>query len=206
MKLVVILTAIVTLISCKEPTIPGVFEGEFSFPVVGGEAYQSDGMKWCSCVGRGVGTHPHVGSDMSIYQSNNEARAMRDGVVTLVFEDGCNGNFVQFKDKGGILWQYVHLSESPLPKQGQEIARGGLIGKLGKYPLSGCGTGAHLHLERKSAGDIPSKCAYRKCPGDVWKKCNFDPASIFGIMRTNEIMREQEKKEKYGEIKWVDQC
>ena len=140
----------------------------YVFPVVSG----SFGSAWCTC--RGIGTSPHVGQDIidggvgtqrSIAMSNGQ-------IVGMSFDSSC-GWRVQFKDSMGSIWHYVHLNKH-LVSESQIVPRGTVLGVNSDYPKAGCGSGPHLHLERRSPGFYGSAEEFRTCQYGA-TSCYYNP-------------------------------
>jgi murein DD-endopeptidase MepM/ murein hydrolase activator NlpD len=84
---------------------------------------------------------PHGGADYSA-AAGTPVRAAADGTVVMVADHFFGGNAV-FVDHGdGLVTQYFHLSRVDV-RQGQELARGDLVGAVG---ATGRATGPHLHF------------------------------------------------------------
>lgn len=69
--------------------------------------------------------------------------ATADGVVTEAERKGSYGNCIDISHGYNYLTRYAHLSEI-LVKEGQNVKRGEVIGKVGS---TGKSTGSHLHYE-----------------------------------------------------------
>jgi murein DD-endopeptidase MepM/ murein hydrolase activator NlpD len=154
------------------PVPPGGFfktpSSEFVFPVLAG----SLGSAWCAC--RSIGTSPHVGQDMiDGGVGTQKSIAISNGVVKKVTYDASCGWSVTFQDSMGADWRYVHLNQ-PSVKLGQIVPRGTILGINQDYPKAGCGTGAHLHLERRSPGQWGSAEEFRTCQYGR-QTCYFNP-------------------------------
>lgn len=138
----------------------------WSFPMPGA-AFSSG---WCVC--RNIGTSPHIGQDMYTY-GNMRAFAVQDGRIEDVsFSSSC-GYIAMVRDDYGSLWRYVHLNQ-PYLGQGQRISRGQTLASISAYPKSGCGSGAHLHFERRSSGAFKDAAAGKSCQNG-YRSCYFDP-------------------------------
>jgi murein DD-endopeptidase MepM/ murein hydrolase activator NlpD len=143
---------------------------QFVFPVVAG----SFGSSWCVC--RGIGTSPHVGQDIvDNGVGTQKSIAMSNGRVQSVSYDSSCGWNVTFRDSMGADWRFVHLNDPPV-KVGQVVSRGALLGINQDYPKAGCGTGAHLHLERRSPGRFGSAEEFRSCQYGR-QTCYYNPAA-----------------------------
>ena len=129
------------------------------------------GSGWCVC--RNVGTSPHIGQDTYTTSGGMRAVAVQSGIVESVTFDSSCGYFVNLRDDRGALWRYVHLN-SPGVAQGARVTNGQQLATISSYPTSACGTGAHLHWERRSAGPFADASTGKDC-GQGFRSCNFDP-------------------------------
>ncbi len=130
---------------------------------------------WCVC--RNIGTSPHIGWDLV----NNGAMtsvAIEAGKVTYgpALNGGC-GWELELTDRFGTVWYYRHLNKPNLVN-GQSLTAGATIGLHRDYPLSSCGSGAHLHFERLSSGFFQDSSVSKNCTGTL-KSCNYDPRKPF---------------------------
>ncbi|UTA48393.1 M23 family metallopeptidase [Simiduia sp. 21SJ11W-1] len=148
-----------------QPVDPGTAE-TWEFPMPDGVL----GSGWCVC--RNVGTSPHIGQD--IYKYNGmSASATQDGVVTdIVFSSSC-GYILYLEDEYNTLWRYVHLN-SPSVAEGQSVSKGQTLASISAYPNSSCGTGPHLHFERRSAGYFGDQATGNSCQNG-YRSCYYDP-------------------------------
>ncbi len=129
------------------------------------------GSGWCVC--RSVGTSPHIGQDTYTNSGTMRAVAAHSGVIeSLTFDAGC-GYFINLRDDRGALWRYVHLNQ-PSVSQGARVTNGQQLATISAYPTSACGTGPHLHWERRSAGPFADSSTGKDC-GQGFRSCNFDP-------------------------------
>ena len=133
------------------------------------------GSAWCKC--RDIGTSPHIGQDYYDKKIPNYSLASSNGTVKNVrFIADC-GYEVMFEDSDGAVWRYLHL-EKPTYAVGQKLWRGEIIGRHQKYPSASCGSGPHLHLERRVAGAHPGKYTQETCQKGR-KDCFYDPVTLF---------------------------
>ena len=89
----------------------------------------------------GEARSPHGGADFAA-ALGTPVRATADGTVVMVASHFFGGNAV-FVDHGdGLVSQYFHLSRA-LVREGQEVARGAVVGEVG---ATGRATGPHLHF------------------------------------------------------------
>lgn len=143
----------------------------YTFPLPGGVL----GSGWCVC--RSVGTSPHIGQDTYTSSGGMRAVAIADGVIDDRFFDAACGHFLVLKDQGGALWRYVHLN-TPTVAIGTRVTRGQQLATLSSYPTSSCGTGPHLHWERRSAGAFADGATGKDC-GQGYRSCFHDPVKPF---------------------------
>ena len=99
----------------------------------------------------------HTGSDYAIGEGH-AALAAAAGTVVLTGEHFFAGNSVYIHHGNGLVTMSFHLSEIGA-KQGDEIAQGDTLGKIGS---TGRSTGPHLHF------------------GIRWLGARIDPAALFG--------------------------
>lgn len=129
------------------------------------------GSGWCVC--RSVGTSPHIGQDTYTSSGTMRAVAVHSGIVESVTFDSSCGYFVSLRDDRGALWRYVHLN-APGVAQGARVTNGQQLATISSYPKSACGTGPHLHWERRSAGPFADGATGKDC-GQGYRSCNYDP-------------------------------
>ncbi len=132
---------------------------------------------WCKC--RSIGSSPHIGQDLNSDPNPEISVALSDGhIKSLTFDSAC-GHAVWFVDKFGAEWRYLHL-DKPVVKEGQKVKAGQELGRHGSYPTYACGTGPHLHLERRSRGRHPGEeTETRKaCDSRGLRSCFYDPTII----------------------------
>lgn len=129
------------------------------------------GSGWCVC--RSVGTSPHIGQDTYTTSGGMRAVAVHSGIVESVTFDSSCGYFVNLRDDRGALWRYVHLN-APGVAQGARVTNGQQLATISSYPTSACGTGPHLHWERRSAGPFADAETGKDC-GQGYRSCYFDP-------------------------------
>ena len=77
------------------------------------------------------------------------ARVTAPGIVVKAGWNGGYGRMVEVEHAGGFTTRYGHLSKI-LVKEGQKLAVGDIVGKVGS---SGRSTGPHLHYEVRRKGD-----------------------------------------------------
>ncbi len=90
---------------------------------------------------------PHYGTDFAA-PTGTPVRSVGNGVVTAARNAGGYGLLVRIRHDGGYESGYAHLSKI-LVRQGQRVAQGDTIGKVGSTGLS---TGPHCHYELKLGG------------------------------------------------------
>jgi hypothetical protein len=82
------------------------------------------------------------------------------------------------EDTSGARWRYLHLNANNW-QIGNTITKGTIIGTHSTYPIPGqCGSGPHLHLERRSAGGFRDSEVFKTCQFGT-KSCNYDPNKPF---------------------------
>ncbi len=141
-------------------------EPTFEFPVPGG--YYTSG--WCKC--RNIGTSPHIGQDIS-RSGTKTAVAVFDGKLKSTSYSSACGYISYVEDVFGTLWRYVHLNK-PAVASGSVVKQGQHLAYLSQYPKSGCGSGAHLHFERRSAGYFKDQSTGKSCQNG-YRSCYYDP-------------------------------
>ena len=140
----------------------------------------SVGSAWCEC--RGIGTSPHIGQDYIQVPGKIKSVAVSNGLVVGVGYDRECGTTVEVVDGNEVLWRYLHINDKALVKIGDLVKRGQAIGVHGQYPKPDgkCGSGPHLHLERRWDGSLPPKGFARRskgnaCPRQTTIECYADP-------------------------------
>jgi murein DD-endopeptidase MepM/ murein hydrolase activator NlpD len=143
-------------------------------PMPNGVAYSGD-FSWCAC--RTIGTSPHIGQDWNA-DTAETSRAVADGTfVDKTFVSGC-GHYLLLEDASGARWRYLHLNANPW-QIGDTIAKGQMIGTHSDYPIPGqCGSGPHLHFERRTAGGFRDSEVFKTCQFGT-SSCNYDPNKPF---------------------------
>jgi phosphatidylserine decarboxylase len=115
---------------------------------------------------------PHGGADFTA-DLGTPVRATADGTVVMVANHFFGGNAV-FVDHGdGLVSQYFHLSRA-LVREGQEVARGAVVGEVG---ATGRATGPHLHFGLRWRGARVNPALLLAPPSSL--PC-LDPASGLG--------------------------
>lgn len=142
----------------------------FTWPQPGSDL----GSGWCIC--RNIGTSPHIGQDF-VQWGAKRAVAIHDGTVSSISYSASCGYILNLTDQFGGVWRYVHLNR-PAVSRGQSVSNGQLLGNISQYPRSGCGTGPHLHLERRSSGLFGDSAVGRSCQSG-WRTCFYDPLTPF---------------------------
>jgi hypothetical protein len=173
-----------------DPTLlaapPGAPTSGISYvsPMPGGVAYAGD-FSWCVC--RNIGTSPHIGQDWNA-PGQETSRAVADGtIMNKTFVNGC-GHYVWLEDTSGAVWRYLHLNANNW-QIGDTVVKGQQIGVHGDYPIVGqCGSGPHLHLERRSAGGFKDSEVVKTCQFGA-TSCNFDPNKPFPGAGTTALKR-----------------
>lgn len=151
----------------EEPdTAAGTVNGAYVWP----EPNSSLGSAWCAC--RSSGTSPHIGQDF-VKSGAKSAVAVQDGkIISKTFHSAC-GHIVQLEDNAGGIWRYVHLN-SPFYGVGDTVKAGQKLADISAYPKTGCGYGAHLHFERRSAGAFKDSAVGKSCQNG-FRTCHYDP-------------------------------
>lgn len=127
----------------SQPFAPPRFKGDFGWPrprevtAPFGDLRTYNGKKQSQ----------HYGVDLD-GRTGDPIYAANDGRVVLVRECYASGNTVIVDHGAGLYTMYFHLSAFEV-KQGDEVKRGTLLGKVGK---TGRVTGPHLHWSVKSDG------------------------------------------------------
>jgi len=113
------------------------FDSGFIWPLKG----RISGVYGSQRILNGKPKSPHNGVDVAA-KTGAEIIAPADGVVALVHQDMFYSGKTLMIDHGhGLSTVYIHMSEI-LVKDGQKVAQGDAIGKVG---MSGRATGPHLH-------------------------------------------------------------
>ncbi len=143
-------------------------------PMPNGVAYSGD-FSWCAC--RTIGTSPHIGQDWNA-DGAETSRAVADGTfVDKTFVAGC-GHYLLLEDASGARWRYLHLNANNW-QIGDTITKGQMIGTHSDYPIPGqCGSGPHLHFERRTAGGFRDNEVFKTCQFGT-SSCNYDPNKPF---------------------------
>lgn len=145
---------------------------DFVFPLPGG----TFGSAWCVC--RSIGTSPHIGQDITTPAGDQISVSVAEANVTKVAFDSSCGYSVELVDTNGAKWIYRHCDQ-PFVSEGSSISTGQKVCKHERWPTSGCGTGPHLHLERRSASKaIPGDREHGKSCEFGYNTCYFDPTVI----------------------------
>lgn len=152
----------------------GSSNANYIIPMNNGVAYSGD-FSWCVC--RDIGTSPHIGQDWNA--SGFEAsRAVANGkIVDKTFVSGC-GHYLLLEDATGARWRYLHLNANDW-QIGDTVRQGEQLGVHGDYPIVGqCGSGPHLHLERRSAGGFNDSEVFKTCQFGT-STCYYNPNKPF---------------------------
>ena len=92
----------------------------------------------------------HTGVDLAA-PSGTPVSSVAAGTVTHAAEAGAYGLRVEVTHSDGTTTSYSHLSRIDV-EVGQVVGQGAVIGAVGS---TGNSTGPHLHLELRTAGDVP---------------------------------------------------
>lgn len=142
----------------------------WAVPLKGG----ARGSAWCVC--RSIGTSPHIGQDWT-KSGAKEAVAIQTGrIMELDFSSTC-GYLATFVDAHNNRWRYVHLNR-PSVATDTRVTRGNTLASISSYPTSSCGTGPHLHLERRSAGYWGDSPSGKTCDAG-FETCYYNPNKPF---------------------------
>lgn len=135
------------------------------------------GSAWCVC--RSIGTSPHIGQDINADPKEEVSVAVWSGSVKEITFSAACGYILLFEDDFGGVWRYVHLNKpSGKVVEGARLKAGDVIGIHNDYPTSGCGTGAHLHIELREKGKHDSAEKDGKNCGRGWSDCFYNPRII----------------------------
>lgn len=126
-----------------QPLGPLLFRGDFAWPRKAGLTAHYGQKRTFN----GQLKSQHYGTDLS-GRIGAPVAAANAGEVVLVRDCHGSGNTVLLHHGGGLYTAYFHLS-AVLVKQGQRLARGQALGKVGN---TGRVTGPHLHWGVKSDG------------------------------------------------------
>lgn len=97
----------------------------------------------------------HAGADLAA-PYGDPVGAFADGVVDYIGESPAYGLYLQLRHDGGVTSFYAHCSKLCV-QQGQKVTLGEKVAEVGD---SGETTGAHLHLELKSNGELINPLYY----------------------------------------------
>ncbi len=146
----------------------------YDTPMPNGVAYSGD-FSWCVC--RNIGTSPHIGQDWNAPGAESSRAVANGTVVDKTFVNGC-GHYLLVEDTSGARWRYLHLNSNNW-QIGDTMTKGQFIANHGDFPIVGqCGSGPHLHLERRSAGGFNDSETFKTCQTGT-KSCNFNPNKPF---------------------------
>jgi murein DD-endopeptidase MepM/ murein hydrolase activator NlpD len=136
------------------------------------------GSAWCVC--RNIGTSPHIGQDWNADGAENSVAIANGTIVGKGFSASC-GHTLTLRDAGGADWIYRHLNSNSIA-DGQSVTKGQFLGSHSTYPTSSCGSGAHLHIERRSAGAFGDAEVFKSCEAGP-EPCNYDPNKPFAAAK-----------------------
>lgn len=97
----------------------------------------------------------HAGADLAA-PYGDPVGAFADGVVDYIGESPAYGLYLQIRHDGGVTSFYAHCSKLCV-QQGQRVTLGEKVAEVGD---SGETTGAHLHFELKSNGELLNPLYY----------------------------------------------
>ena len=160
------------------------------------------GSAWCQC--RNIGTSPHIGQDVYKFGGMNAYTTQKGFIEDISFSSSC-GYIAIVQDDFGGRWRYVHLNK-PVVSEGQRVNIGQNLGSLSAYPRSGCGSGAHLHFERRSSGAFGDSATGKSCQNG-FRSCYYDPMKPWrsgGGIKTTTINGPYGASEQYAGFCKVD--
>jgi murein DD-endopeptidase MepM/ murein hydrolase activator NlpD len=129
---------------------------------------------WCVC--RNIGTSPHIGQDWNADVPEKSVAIANGTIINKGFSSTC-GHSLTLRDSSGAEWIYRHLNSNSI-QNNQAVSKGQFLGNHSDYPLSGCGSGPHLHIERDSAGGFGDSPRFRSCEAGP-EPCYYDPNKPF---------------------------
>jgi murein DD-endopeptidase MepM/ murein hydrolase activator NlpD len=146
----------------------------YTTPMPDGVAYSGD-FSWCAC--RNIGTSPHIGQDWNAPAAETSRAVANGTIVDKTFVAGC-GHYLLLEDTSGARWRYLHLNANNWVI-GDTVTQGQFLGTHSDFPIPGqCGSGPHLHLERRSAGGFADNEVFKTCQFGT-SSCNYDPNKPF---------------------------
>ena len=102
----------------------------------------------------------HKGVDIAAAEGA-EVFSAAEGVITKVYSDPLLGRSVEITHQGGIVSVYSNLAaDSIAVKEGDSVASGALIGRLGDSAITELADEAHLHFEMKVNGTCVNPLDY----------------------------------------------
>jgi murein DD-endopeptidase MepM/ murein hydrolase activator NlpD len=152
---------------------PAFNPANYTAPLANGIAGDGD-QAWCVC--RNVGTSPHIGQDWNANGAENSVAIATGTIVDKTFSSTC-GHTLTVRDPGGTDFLYRHLNSNTI-QIGDAVTKGQFLGGHSVYPTSSCGTGPHLHFERRSAGVFRDSEVVKTCQFGP-SSCNYNPNSPF---------------------------
>ncbi|MEO5498879.1 MAG: phage tail tip lysozyme [Candidatus Saccharimonadales bacterium] len=141
-------------------TMSSVDYGEVAFPLEGSKKVVSNPGIFKNN-DTALGEHPYTAYDI-MSPGGTPIRAFISGKVSDMFNDTCGGDSVKiWNEELKIGISYMHMNTGGvIPKMGQQVAVGEVIGAVGKWN-GGCG-GDHLHIDA-SLGQIRGECSRGGC-------------------------------------------
>jgi murein DD-endopeptidase MepM/ murein hydrolase activator NlpD len=163
---------------------PSFNPADYTAPLASGIAGPGD-QSWCAC--RNVGTSPHIGQDWNAAAAETSVALVNGTIVDKTFSSTC-GHTLTVRDAGGADWIYRHLNQNSV-QIGQNVNKGQTLGNHSTYPTSSCGTGPHLHFERRSAGAFADAEVVKTCQFGP-SSCNWNPNSPFeaSALKTSRVV------------------
>jgi hypothetical protein len=164
-----------------DQSAPGVSLGSYVRPAFQDAQKTNSSQAWCSCRESCsvCVSKPHVGQDFNSQKEPDRSLAISNGTIKEIglLSSSC-GYFILFEDSMGAQWYILHANKPTDLSEGQVVPRASLLGIHSQYPSGGCGSGAHIHLERRTSGKHEGAARSKDC-GRGTKSCYFDPISVF---------------------------
>lgn len=93
----------------------------------------------------------HEGIDFAA-KENTQVKAVADGTVESVQQDGLFGACITISHPDGIQTFYGNLAEGSMPEVGTQVKTGQVIGRIGKTATVEINDKSHLHFEVRKNG------------------------------------------------------
>ena len=111
-------------------------------------AFSGETLVYCATLGD---WRTHNGVDLAC-PVGTEVKAIGDGVVTDVSDEGLTGMTVTVEHIGGYTAVYANLDANAMVKKGDALTAGDVLGKVGKTMASEAADQEHLHVEVLKSG------------------------------------------------------